>query len=719
MRRAFVASWCIAALCGALTGCSSTSDEPSGPPARSCELTIWHKPASASSKVEIVTSWESWKRPGRILNADRDDGWRVTSYDPPPGENEYAIVEDGVWLTDPNVGTTAYTDGTAGKTQVTWVQTDDCSVPAVRVDASAGSADGSATATVKFLTASSHAALDPGSVQVFDEQKNAVAASVTADPATGTIGLNFQGLAQGKHRLVVTAKDSAGKAADAATLTIWIEKTPFDWRDAVIYQVMVDRYRGNAGALADPPTPASRAGGTIQGLTNSLDAIASLGFNTLWVSPLYQNPDATYLGLDGRQYSSYHGYWPTDSRKIESLLGTEQDVDALVAAAHARGVRILFDVVPNHVHQDHPYAKNLNGGWFNDPDGKCICGTTCDWATHIEDCWFASYLPDLDWRNPQVADQGASDVAWWLDRFDADGIRIDAVPMMPRATNRRIAHDLRAKYDHPGNQTFLLGENYVDPSGYDLLRYDLGPFGLSSEFHFPLMWAMRDAIASETGPMSEIETAIETGEETWLGSGAIMSLIIGNHDVPRFSTVSNGDVGGDTWSKAVQSDALLVHEKQRLALSIAFGLPGAPTVYYGDEVALAGRGDPDSRRVMPSEDSLTDNQKATRAFVQKLASARACSTALRRGTYRSVYSDSENLVWLRQADDGSWALVTVSRAPTAPTLAIPLPGVPAGNVVDLLDGSAASLSPELTNLAVAPFSVHLYVPSADACAKGP
>ena len=654
-----------------------------------------------------------------MLANDRSDGWRVTSYDPPPGENEYAIIEDGAWLTDPNVGTTGYIDGTAGKLEVSWIDTADCSSPALTIHDAQGSADGTATANVSFLTSRERVPLATASIAIADEQGNPVPATITSDSQKGTIGLNFQGLAQGKHRLVVSASDANGKPAETATLTIWIEPKPFDWRDAVIYQVMVDRYRGDSGPLVAPQTPASRAGGTIKGITNSLDAISALGFNTIWLSPLYQNPDGTYLGQDGRQYSSYHGYWPTDSRKIESLLGSEDDVDALISAAHAKSMRVLFDVVPNHVHQDHPYAKqNLNGGWFNNPDGKCICGTTCDWSTHIEDCWFASYLPDLDWRNQEVAHQATGDVAWWLDRFDADGIRIDAVPMMPRAANRRIAYDLRAKYDHPGNQTFLLGENYVDQSGYDLLRYDLGPFGLSSEFHFPLMWAMRDAIASETGPMSEIESAIENGEESWLGSGAIMSLIIGNHDVPRFSTVSSGDVSGDTWSPAPQSTQLVVYEKQRLAFAIVYTLPGAPTVFYGDEVALAGRGDPDSRRVMPADSALTPNQIATRDFLTKLAKARACSEALRRGAYKSLYSDSENLVFQRSTEAGDWAVVALSRAPTSSSLSIPLPGVPEGNVVDLLDGSASSLSPELTNLPVAPFSVHLYVPAASACAKG-
>ena len=64
----------------------------------------------------------------------------------------------------------------------------------------------------------------------------------------------------------------------------------------------------------------------------------------------------------------------------------------------------------------------------------------------MEDCWFTSYLPDFDWQNDAVADQVTSDVAWWIDRFDGDGLRIDAVPMMPRAATRRIAHAVRARF---------------------------------------------------------------------------------------------------------------------------------------------------------------------------------------------------------------------------------------------------------------------------------
>src|SRR5262249_53699685 len=139
-------------------------------------------------------------------------------------------------------------------------------------------------------------------------------------------------------------------------------------------------------------------------------------------------------------------YWPIDSRALESALGTEDDLKSLVDVAHTRGMRVLFDVVPNHVHAQHPYVKmHMNDGWFDNSDGTCVCGVgACDWSSHIQDCWFAPYLPDLDFANPAVADQITSDVRWWIDRFDGDGLRIDAVPMMPRSETRRILYAVRS-----------------------------------------------------------------------------------------------------------------------------------------------------------------------------------------------------------------------------------------------------------------------------------
>jgi glycosidase len=374
-------------------------------------------------------------------------------------------------------------------------------------------------------------------------------------------------------------------------------------------------------------------------------------------------------------------------------------------------------VVPHHIHREHPYWQTHAGdGWFMHPDGSCVCGAPgCDWTDHIGDCWFASYLPSFDWTNADVADAVTADVAWWLDRFDGDGLRIDAVPMMPRAATRRIAAAARARFDQPGHASFLLGENFTGPAGYGLLRYQLGPFGLDSEFNFPLMWALRAAVATATAPLSDVDAAVQAGIAEWTGSGAVMAAMLGNHDVTRFASVSAGDADGDGWTPAPQPTDPLVYTKQELALALVYTLPGAPVVYYGDEVALAGRADPDSRRVMPSEGDLGALQKQTRAYARALGAARACSLALRRGSYRTLYADAETLAFAREADGGDVAVVIAARQPNG-ALAAPLPGIAAGSYVDVLSGRVASLDPALTNLSLTPFSVALLVPTGSSCA---
>jgi glycosidase len=154
-----------------------------------------------------------------------------------------------------------------------------------------------------------------------------------------------------------------------------------------------------------------------------------------------------------------------------------------------------------------------------------------------------------------------------------------------------------------------------------------------------------------------------------------------------------------------------------MALGALFTLPGMPILYYGDEIGLAGKSDPDSRRVMPPDSALSSLQTQTRGFVQALAKARICSEPLRRGTYRTLHVDPERLIYARETPDGQAAIVDLQRNPTAP-FSGPLSGITAGNWVDVLSGDAKSLSPELTTLPAAPFSVSLYVPASSACSPG-
>jgi glycosidase len=713
-------AWPLPALLTALAGgCSSSSPAPAIPQ-RSCALTVWYQPTDPQSDVQLVTSWSGWSQPGTTM-VTTDGTWRVAQFSSlPPGPAEYVIVDDGETVLDPNVGTTAFHDGQ----EVTWVDIPDCSVPQTQVKAVSATKSGSATIDATFLASSAGDALDPSSITLQPVHGGApTSVTPTGDAATGRIHVALSGLPPGKSTLAVQAKDVKGRVADAALATVWTEDTPWDWRDAVVYEVMVDRFRAADGsALAAPASMGGRAGGNIAGVTKTIESgqLAALGVNTLWITPLYANPDGDWLGLDGHEYSSYHGYWPIQARQTESSMASAPDVNAMVAAAHARGIRVLFDVVPHHTHTQHPYwQQHEHDGWFQDIDGTCVCGVgSCSWAEDETACWFTNYLPSLDWTNDGVASQVSSDVRWWLDDFDGDGVRIDAVPMMPRAAVRRIAWDIRSEYDSPARRSMVLGENFVGQNDWASLKYFLGPQGLDSEFHFPLMWALRGALASTGQTLEDVDATIRTGEQTWSGSGAVMGLILDNHDTSRFVTVAAGDDDGVTWNPAPQPTVATPYTLLQLGLGVLFTLPGMPVLYYGDEIGLAGKSDPDSRRVMPADADLLSFQTQTRAFVASLAKLRTCSEALRRGTYRTLHVDPERLLFARETPDGPTAIVDLQRSPTAPFTGA-LPGISAGSWKETLSGHVQSLSPELTTLPAEPFSVSVYLPATSPCAASP
>jgi glycosidase len=338
-----------------------------------------------------------------------------------------------------------------------------------------------------------------------------------------------------------------------------------------------------------------------------------------------------------------------------------------VAAAHARGLRLIFDAVPNHVFAEHPayqlHSRRAVGiaalpsrqadaqSWFHDSDRACICGAPgCGWGERIEDCWFDRYLPDLNLRNPAALQASVDDLLWWHERFDLDGMRIDAVPMMPRAATRRMVQAVRAQRLRSGLDLLVLGENYTGPgdAGRASIRSFLGQSydGLDSAFDFPLMWAMRAALASEQRGLDDLEDEIEKSQAAFAGSGAVMGLILDNHDTPRFLSEAAGNAGNDPFSDppAAPRDEL-PYRKLGLGLTLLYTLPGLPVLYYGDEVGLAGANDPDSRRVMPDilqkSRALTPRQAEVLQLAQGLARLRRCLPQLRRGQRHSLHRSAD------------------------------------------------------------------------------
>jgi cyclomaltodextrin glucanotransferase len=715
-----------------------------GAPAPSrCPLTVWYRPAAldtahADLPPALIGSWDGWSSPGlrSFATVTADDGttWRTATINLAPGVYQYAVAVGDLTVKDELNPRSAFIAGAHDRfeREVSEVALADCSAPTFT--ATAARADGNALVVeADFAAGTDGAGLARSSLAATLTQAGApVAAAVAVDSDGKHVTARADALPAGKYALTLTARDTHGRAlTTAASAFVATPLQPASLADTLVYQVMIDRFRG-AGPLAAPASPGDRAGGTLDGVRAALDAgyFDRLGVTTLWLSPVYTNPDDHLVGRDGHLVAPYHGYWPEDPRGVDAKLGGEAQLDALVADAHARGLRVILDVVPNHVFQTHPWylahsrlatPPGNSDSWFNDGPDACVCGDPgCDWGSHMETCWFASYLPDLNWRHPDVMRAGSDDLVWWMTRFDLDGLRIDAVPMMPRAASRRMVHAVREMMYRPAADLYVVGETYTGPGdgGRAEIRAYLGDSldGLGGAFDFPLMWAARDAIAHDApGGFATLEHEIAAGAMAWSGSGATIAHMIGNHDTTRFLSEAAGDAGGDAWSAPPpQPNADEPYRRQRVALALVMTLPGVPVLYYGDEVGLAGGSDPDSRRVMPDVlgGALPTEQQALLDAVAAIGRARRCSPALR-GTRTSIVADADHDVALHASAAGDHAVVVLSRASDAAT--VDAPGIPAGNYRDVLSGATFSSDGAQATFTVAALAAAIYLPEGSAC----
>ncbi len=640
-----------------------------------------------------------------------DGRWRVASFSLPPGEYGYQIVEADKGRLDATQGLTRFrsSDGQ----EVSWLEVHACDVPRIE-EVTAVQQDGTVKLGLEVERTRTRAELDATAVLVDGSPTAAVVVE-------GRLELEVGNLATGKHALEVQVSDAEG-ATGVHSVDVWMNARAERPEDQIIYQVMIDRYHGDAGtALSAPPNPGARAGGTLDGITSQLrnGTFDALPITTLWLSPVYLNPDEARAGTDGQVYEGYHGYWPVDSRGVDPRIGGEAALHELVSEAHARGIRVLLDIVPNHVYETNPrYADYLAIDAVHQRDPLCVCGQPdCPWDQNIRSCWFVPYLPDLRFEAPGVLDLAVEDALWWQETFDLDGFRVDAVPMMPRAVTRRIASGVRAQVLNTG-ASFSLGEIFTGPgsAGTEVLRYYLGPDALDSAFDFPLMWALRDALATNGPGFDAVEASLQHTESAVAGSGATLGVMIGNHDVTRFLSEVVGDAGVDPWGDVppVQPSDAEPYVRQALALGLVLTLRGAPVLYYGDEVGLAGGRDPDNRRVMPLQSELRGNQQQLLEVTQRLVQARRCLPALRRGDRVPLHASADTWAFMRDAGDAGPVVVVAHRGDEPQALEVSAQIYP-GAYRDLVSGEHVVLE-RGEDLDLEPWSLRVLVPAAHACA---
>ncbi|MEM7152357.1 MAG: alpha-amylase family glycosyl hydrolase [Myxococcota bacterium] len=685
-----------------------------------CAAAIWGQPRRPGERLTVVGSWDGWATPVSMRDFEASP-WQVAEMSLPPGVYEYLVVEEGASRIDEHNALTNFraSDGL----EVSRLDVASCAVPQVQVLAvHEGSPDGFEV-ELGYVPARDGAALDLE--RTYAELEDGTALTVEQyDEDAQTFRVRASGQARGKHRVRVHAADGKERPAVPVTAVGWVDPVAPQWSDGIVYQIMIDRFRGDGGVqLEPPPDPGARAGGTLDGVLSELRAgtFEALGVSALWLSPVYKNPVEAREGRDDDHlYEGYHGYWPLDTRAVDERIGGEDALDALVAEAHARGIRVLLDLVPNHLYEDNPrVAAHRGEGWFHEHEPECVCGTpSCPWGEFIQVCWFTDYLPDLRFQNPDVMELAVEDALWWHDRFDTDGFRIDAVPMMPRAVSRRIVHAMRDSTG-PRSAAFSMGEIFTGPGagGTEIIRYHLGPDGLDSAFDFPLMWVIRDVLAHRTADMSALESSLSNTEQALAGSGAVLGTMIGNHDVTRFASEAEGNAGGDPWSAppTVPTDEdVYVHTG--LGLGLVLTLPGLPVIYYGDELGLAGGRDPDNRRVMPDLSLLNPAQVDLLNQVQALAQLRRCLPALRSGTRTSLLTERDVYAFLRDSGDSEPAVVVLSRDADPATVQLPAGSTPVtGWYKDAVSGQRFEITAAGAAIEMEPRSLRVLVPETSSC----
>ncbi|AEI67221.1 alpha-amylase family glycosyl hydrolase [Corallococcus macrosporus] len=687
-------------------------------PVRTCDVTLTYAPRqSVADAVQVSGEWNNFASRPQLMT-DRGDGvYTLRLEGLEPRDYGYRFVVGDKEQLDPE---NPYSRWVRAE-EYSRLTVPDCRQPALELNRFTATPEGALEVDVSYLDGTDRAGpAGEGLVLTLDGTPRPEA----YDAATGRFRLQVTGLEQGKHHVKVVARDSQGREAEPLYLPFWVEPERFRWESGLMYFAFTDRFHNakpeNDGPVADVDPIANYLGGDFAGITQKIEEgyFDALGVRTLWISPVDQNPEGRFIGTGGKYYTGYHGYWPSKPRQTQHRFGSLAELRALTSAAHKRGMRVIADLVLNHVHQEHPYWTTYGQeGWFNTA-ASCVCGTQdCDWEAQRLICKFTDYLPDFNWRSTDFVDQFAADTLWWLEQADFDGFRLDAVKHMEQVAGRTIRGKLKEITARTGTEFYLVGETFVGADGRSQIARYISPRELDGQFDFPLYWPLREAFADGQG-LQRVDDAVRANE-VFYAPGTLNSPFLGNHDVARFISQAAGQLQGDgsdpfgpNRPSTVVSDAT-AFEKMKYGFGFVLTQPGVPLVYYGDEVGLPGAGDPDNRRFMRFGDTLAPLERELLGFVQKLGQARIAHEALQTGARRTLRVENDLYVFQRDLPDGRGAVVAINRGAVERSLVVELMGGLAASTdtyADIFTGQTLQLAGTETVLVVPPRGVAVYVP---------
>jgi len=452
---------------------------------------------------------------------------------------------------------------------------------------------------------------------------------------------------QGSHKFIY-ADNQTTTFEQGTHYAIWYGDVNLPtWVDeAIIYQVFVDRFNpGLERGWWEGEDLRQPLGGTINGATEKLPFIKSMGFNTVWLTPIFNSP-------------SHHGYDISDYYRIHPEFGTLEDFKELLDAAHQSQMKVILDFVANHCSDQHPFfqeaLKNPNSQYHDYFVWK-------PWPYYA--CFYnVRTMPKFNLAYGQPARAYLLECAQYWLKLGVDGFRLDHAHGPEQdfwVDFRRVCESVKA--DH-----WNFAE-IVQPA--DVLASYAG--GVGGALDFLLCQALRSTFGQQDWPLSKLAAFLQSHAK-YFNAQFPKPAFLDNHDMNRFLVI------------AKNNDRLL-----RLALLILFTLPGPPIVYYGTEVPLSqkksihapgAQGFDEARLPMPWE--LADKFNLS-TYISKLARMRQQNPILCQETWRVQHCDDHEELLVLSHGDTSGPFLLINRSEQEKVFS--LPAKPGQKFIDWVD----------------------------------
>lgn len=438
-----------------------------------------------------------------------------------------------------------------------------------------------------------------------------------------------------------------------------------------IYLIMPDRFaNGDPGndkfpdmldREADPKNPYLRHGGDFKGIINRLDYLKDLGVTALWLTPVLDNDETLKKEGPDRNQAGYHGYHFTDHYTIDKRFGGSAGYIELAAALHARGMKLVQDAVYNHISDDHWFFKDkpmkdwvnewpsYTGSTHKEQSLYDPHGATADKKTLL-DGWFTPFLPDMNQRNPFVANFLIQHAIWSTEMFSLDAWRIDTYKYNDLAFMNRCNQALMDEYP----KIHLFGESVVNnPVGQAFFVKNTVGFPFKSNqpgaLDFVLYNAFNDALNQKFDWDSGVNRIhqVLAQDDVYADPNKLVTFLE-NHDTDRYLSV----IGDD-------------YDKYKIGVTWLLTTRGIPHWYYGTEILMKGTKNPSDAEVrkdfpggFPGDKEnkfetagRTDKENAAFLFVRKLATYRRDNPVLHTGKLMQFLPQDGTYVYFRY--DGS------------------------------------------------------------------